>query len=79
MAEKLKSQNDKVEDDYDIAHYSVNLAIITKEKVNGTHANLPFFSKINITSTIEKIVNMGFKKVAVMYIHSSVPLYNTKE
>lgn len=73
--EKLKSQNDKVEDDYNITHYGVNLAIITKEKLNGTHVNLPFFSKINIISTVEKIQNMGFGKVAVMYIHSSVPLY----
>ncbi len=76
---RLKQEDENFIMDEHKENYSVAIGIITQEVLDeGKHANLPFFSRLNLVSTIEKIQKLGYKNVNVMYIHSSAPLYNKK-
>lgn len=80
IIDRLIQEDNAVENDIDKTNYSVTIAIITKENVEiGKHANLPFFSKVNLVSTVDKIQKIGYKNVDVMYIHSTTDLYNKKK
>ena len=76
MLKRMLQENSAVEQDEQKSNYSVVIAIITREQiVQGQHANLPFFSKLNLVSTVEKIQKLGYKSVDVMYIKATAPLY----
>lgn len=79
MLNKMKEADDSFVDDSDKQIYSIIIAIMTVKALQANeHCELPFFSKLNLVSTIEKIRKLGFKSVKVMYIYSSAPLYRTE-
>jgi uncharacterized protein (TIGR04141 family) len=58
--------------------FSVVMAIISKEDSKpGKLPSIPFFSKVNITTTEERIRRYGYQ-TKVMFIKSVVPLHETK-
>lgn len=62
----------------DPKRFSVVMAIISKEdSLPGILPSIPFFSKVNITTTAERIRRYGYQ-TKVMFIKAIVPLHETK-
>ena len=80
MLHKMQQESSAIDNDEQKSNYSVVIAIITREQVaEGQHAKLPFFSKLNLVSTVEKIQKLGYKSVGVMYINATAPLYEQND
>jgi len=69
MIAKIREQDATFDGDDNRNNYGVILGIIAKkEPAAGKHLQMPFFSKMNMVATKERIEKLGYKFVKIMYI-----------
>jgi len=69
MIAKIKDQDTAFDGDENRYNYGVILGIIAKkEPAAGEHLQMPFFSKMNMVATKDRIEKLGYKFVKAMYI-----------